>query len=182
MSKFSIGDKVKVKDFYDIAVTLDTHHKTHNLLFNKEMVDLCGKTFTVSRIRTGYTTSNSEEIIELGGTVYVFVEEWLEPVVLKCTLADVFEYDSDLAYCFAQEIRDEWNILVLDLDYVVGDDDLKENATYRTRHAKDIILRFDRDNPNVDEWHTHAVIFEGYDYLNCVCSSCVAELLCKKTA
>ena len=179
MNKFNVGQKVKVKDFYDIASTLDEGHKTHNLLFSKEMLDLCGKTFIISHIRTGYTTTNGEYVIDLINTGYVFVEEWLEPVELKCTLADVFEYDMELADCFANQIRDNWNIIALDINHMIEDDELKENATYRTRHARDIVLKLDPNHSSVDEWHTHAVIFEGYGYLDCICSSCVAEILCR---
>lgn len=177
MNKFIVGDKVKVKDFYDIAVTLNKSHRTHNLPFSKEMLYLCGETFTISHIRAGYTTTNEKEVIELEGTDYVFVEEWLEPAVLRCTLADVFEYDMELADCFANQIRDNWNIIALDINHMIEDDELKENTTYYTRHAKDIVLRLDPTHPSVDEWHTHAVIFEGYGYLDCVCSSCVADIL-----
>ena len=181
MNKFNVGDKVKVKDFYDIAVTLDKGHRTHNLLFSKEMLDLCGKTFIISHIRAGYTTTNEKEVIELEGTGYVFVEEWLELVDLKCTLEDVFEYDSELADFFADQIRDEYNIIICDIDHAIFDEDLHENTTYVTKQAKDIVLKFDSKHPSVDEWHTHAVIFEGYGYIDCVCSSCVADILRKKT-
>ena len=173
MNKFNVGDKVKVKDFYDIAVTLDKGHRTRDLLFNKQMVDLCGKTFTISNLRTSVV----RDVIGLEGTGYVFVEEWLEPVVLRCTLADVFEYDMELADCFANQIRDDWNVIALDINHMIEDDELKENATYRTRHAKDIVLKLDPTHPSVDERHTHAVIFEGYGYIACVCSSCVADIL-----
>lgn len=180
MNKFKVGQKVKVKDFYDIAGTFERDHCTHGLPFTKSMLELCGKTLTITNIRNSCVCT--ELVADVRETGNVFVEEWLEPVELKCTLADVFEYDMELADCFANQIRDDWNIIALDINHMIEDDELKENATYRTRHAKDIVLRLDPTHSSVDEWHTHAVIFEGYGYLDCICSSCVAEILCKKTA
>lgn len=177
MNKFKVGQKVRVKDFYDIAGTFDAQYNTKGLYFAEQMVDMCGKTYNITDIRSSVVTT--EKVIELAGTGWVFVEEWLEPVDLKCTLADVFEYDMELADCFANTIRDEWNIIALDINHMIEDDELKENATYRTMPAKDIILRFDPKHSSVDEWHTHAVIFEGYGYLDCVCSSCVTDILCR---
>ena len=49
--KFKVGQKVKVKDFYDIAGTIDRAHCTHGLPFTRTMLELCGKTFTITNIR-----------------------------------------------------------------------------------------------------------------------------------
>ena len=46
--KFKVGQKVKVKNFYDIAGTFTAPHKARGVMFPKEMVDFCGKVFTIA--------------------------------------------------------------------------------------------------------------------------------------
>lgn len=173
-----VGDKVKVKDFYDIAGLLDAKHQTNNLYFAKQMVDMCGKIYKIDNTRYSLVTNSTVyDIIAEGGDNWTFVEEWLIPQKLNGTLEDVYNYDEEMACCFAEKIRDNWNIIVIDLPQMIETDELKENATYRTRYMRDVKLEFTTNNPNVDNYFTHAVVMESYGFIDAICEECVHKIL-----
>ena len=176
----NVGDKVKVKDFYDIAGLLDAKHKTRELYFAKSMVDMCGKIYKISNTRHSATTNSIVyDIQSNAGDTWTFIDEWLIPQKRQGTLEDVCNYDEEMAGCFAEKIREKWNIIVIDLPQMIETDELKENATYRTRYMRDVKLEFTTNNPNVDEYFTHAVVMESYGFIDAVCEECVNKILQK---
>ena len=121
--KFKVGQKVKVKDFYDIAGTFEGDHRTHNLSFTKPMLELCGKTLTITNIRNSSVCT--ELVADVSETHNVFVEEWLEPVYEKhyVTLSDIYKADKEYASFLARQLCQIADLIVVefaeDLDLVV---------------------------------------------------------------
>lgn len=174
--KFKVGQKVKVKDFYDIAGTFDTRHNTRGLHFSPNMVCLCNKEFTITNIRGGHTTN--EDVAELSGTEYVFLEEWLEPSYKThhVTLKDIYKADKEYASFLAQQLCEIADLIVVEF---VEDLDLIEPHYYKTVSMNDVEFTITNDHSDVDEYHAHAVIFEddAYDFIS---DDLVAKICDKK--
>ena len=173
--KFKVGQKVKVKDFYDIAGTFEGNHRTHNLIFNKPMLKLCGETLTISNIRK--SSICTELVVDVFETGYVFVEEWLEPVDINITLYDIYRADEEIAFLLARDIFECGELIVVDF---AKDLDLEPNMMYRTTKMSDVELILTPNHDGVDAYHTHAVLFEGdaYDFF----SQSLVDKICKKMA
>lgn len=175
--KFKVGQKVKVKDFYDIAGTFEGDHRTHNLSFTKPMLKLCGETLTITNIRQGGVCT--ELVAEVSETGNVFVEEWLELVREKhhVTLRDIHKADKEYASFLAQQLCEIADLIVVEF---VEDLDLMEPHYYKTVSMNDIEFIITNDHSDVDEYHTHAVIFEddAYDFIS---DDLVTKILSKKT-
>lgn len=178
MNKFKVGQKVKVKDFYDIAGTFDAQHKTKGLYFAEQMVDTCGKTYNITDIRSGFTTT--EKVIDLAGTDWVFLEEWLEPAYEKhhITLRDIYKADKEYASFLARQLCEIADLIVVEF---VEDLDLVVPNYYKTVNMCDVEFTITNDHSDVDEYFTHAVVFEDDTY-DLIADSLVAKILCKKTA
>lgn len=176
--KFKVGQKVKVKDFYDIAGTFDAQYRTKGLHFSELMVDMCGKTHNITDIRSSVVTT--EKVVELEGTGFVFLEEWLEPVYKThhVTLRDIYKADKEYASFLAQELCVIADLIVVEL---VEDLDLIEPHYYKTVSMNDVEFTITNDHSDVDEYHTHAVIFEDDDY-DFISDDLVAKILSKTTA
>lgn len=172
--KFKVGQMVKVKDFYDIAGTFDTRHNTRGLHFSPSMVDLCNKKFIIENIRGGYTTK--EDVAELSGTEFVFLEDWLELVseTYHATLKDIYKADKEYASFLAQQLCEIADLIVVEF---VEDLDLIEPHYYKTVSMNDVEFTITNDHSDVDEYHTHAVIFEddAYDFIS---DDLVTKILC----
>ena len=175
--KFKVGQKVKVKDFYDIAGTFEGDHRTHNLSFNKPMLKLCGETLTVVNVRR--SSICTEPVVDVGETGYVFVEEWLELVCdTHCiTLRDIYKADKEYASFLARKLCEIADLIVVefkeDLDLVVPN-------YYKTVSMNDVEFTITNDHSDVDEYFTYAVVFEDDTY-DLIADSLVAKI-CKKTA
>ena len=175
--KFKVGQKVKVKDFYDIAGTFEGDHRTHNLLFAKQMLELCGETLTITNIRNSSVCA--ELVADVRETGHVFVEEWLELVSEKhhVTLRDIFRADKEYASFLAQQLCEIADLIVVefkeDLDLVVPN-------YYKTVSMNYVEFTITNDHSDVDEYHTHAVVFEddAYDFIT---DDLVAKILRKNT-
>lgn len=163
--KFKVGQKVKIKDFYDIAGTFDTRYHTRGLHFSPNMVDLCNKEFTITNIRGSHATE--EDVAELSGTDYVFLEEWLDLVseTHHVTLKDIYKADKEYASFLAQPLCEIADLIVVEF---VEDLDLIEPHYYKTVSMNDVEFTITNDHSDVDEYHTHAVIFEddAYDFIS----------------
>lgn len=176
--KFKVGQKVKVKDFYDIAGTFNGEHRTNSVVFNRPMVELCNNTFTILNIRRSDVFAT--QVIDMMETGYVFVEEWLTPVYEKhhITLRDIYKADKEYASFLARQLCEIADLIVVefaeDLDLVVPN-------YYKTVSMNDIEFTITNDHSDVDEYFTHAVVFEddAYDFIT---DDLVAKILCKKTA
>lgn len=173
--KFKVGQKVKVKDFYDIAGTFVGDHETKGLHFAKEMVNMCGKTYNITNIRSSMVTT--EKVIELAETGYVFVEEWLEPTDINVTLLDIYRADEEIAFLLAKDIFECGELIVVDF---AKDLDLEPNMMYRTTKMSDVELTLTQNYDGVDAYLTHAVLFEGdaYDFF----AQSLVDKICKKMA
>lgn len=176
--KFKVGQKVKVKDFYDIAGTFEGDHFTKGLHFAEQMVDMCGKTYNITDIRSSMVTT--EKVIELAGTGWVFVEEWLELVSEKhyVTLSEIFRADKEYASFLARQLCEIADLIVVEF---VEDLDLVVPNYYKTVNMCDVEFTITNDHSDVDEYFTHAVVFEDDTY-DLIADSLVAKILCKKTA
>jgi hypothetical protein len=174
--KFKVGQKVKVKDFYDIAGTFDTRYHTRGLHFSPNMVDLCNKECTIENIRGGYSTN--EDVAELSGTDYVFIEEWLEPIynTYHVTLKDIYKADKEYASFLAQQLCVIADLIVVELS---EDIELIPEHYYKTVSMNDVEFTITNDHSDVDEYHTHAVIFEDDDY-DFISDDLVAKICNKK--
>lgn len=174
MNKFKVGDVVRVKDFYEIAKTFVGDNKTSTgLYFNEAMLSSCGNLYTITNVscyhKDRYLLND-----------WFYDERWLELVMFECTLEDVYHYDEDIAYQLADKIRDDYNIIALDLNSCIDDDEFKENATYRTRHARDIKFSLRKDATSIDLYN---IVLEGYGLVDyCRQSTVDGILLCKKMA
>ena len=176
--KFKVGQKVKVKDFYDIAGTIDRAHCTHGLPFTRTMLELCGKTFTITNIRNSCAcTELVADVLETGN---VFVEEWLELVSEKhyVTLHDIYKADEEYASFLAQELCVSADLIVVEF---TQDLELIPEHYYKSVSAKDVEFMITNDHSDVDDYHTHAVVFED-DAFDFISNDLVAKILCKKTA
>ena len=175
MNKFKVGQKVKVKDFYDIAGTFEGEHRTKGLHFAEQMVNMCGKTYTITDIRGSWCTS--EKVIELSGTGFVFLEEWLMPTDINITFKDLYRADEEIAFFLAKDIFECGELIVVEFQH---DLDLEPNMMYRTTKMSDVELTLTTNHDGVDDYHTHAVIFEGdaYDFI----SQNLVDKICKKMA
>jgi hypothetical protein len=176
--KFKVGQKVKVKDFYDIAGTLNGEHRTNGALFNRPMVELCNNTFTILNIRRSDIFKT--QVIDMMETGYVFVEEWLEPAYEKhyVTLRDIYKADKEYASFLAQKLCEIADLIVVefaeDLDLVVPN-------YYKTVSMNDIEFTITNDHSDVDEYFTHVVVFED-DAYDLIADSLVTKILRNKTA
>lgn len=178
MNKFKVGQKVKVKDFYDIAGTFEGDHFTKGLHFAEQMVDMCGKIYDITDIRSSMVAT--EKVIELADTSWIFVEEWLEPAYEKhyVTLSDIYKADKEYASFLARQLCEIADLIVVEF---ADDLNLVVPNYYKTVNMCDVEFTITNDHSDVDEYFTHAVVFEddAYDFIT---DYLVAKILCKKTA
>lgn len=86
--RFHIGDKVRVKSFKEISLTLDSGGYIEDLFFNPKMKDYCGQVFVVQ-------SCNYRDNIQLKGVLkpgtgygsWYWHESWLEPA--RKTFSDI---------------------------------------------------------------------------------------------
>lgn len=171
--KFKVGQKVRVRNFYDIAGTFDDCHSRHGLYFDKDMVDMCNQVYPISKISRWFSTD--DDVVELNDTGYVFLEVWLEPVCEKhnVTLADVYDADAEFASFIANELCDEYNIIAIE---VKDDLDLRNGEQYTAKYMCEIDLVLDPTHYSVDEDHTHAVLYKG-EYLDAITTSFAKDII-----
>lgn len=174
--KFKVGQKVRVKDFYDIAGTFEGNYRTNGVCFVDDMLFFCGKTLTITNVGHGYYKPN-KLIIDVKETYYNFTEDWLEPVDINITLKDLYRADEEIAFLLAKDIFECGELIVVEFQH---DLDLEPNMMYRTTKMADVELTLTSNHDGVDEYHTHAVLFEGdaYDFI----SQNLVDKICKKMA
>lgn len=170
--KFKVGQKVKVKDFYDIAGTLNEKHRTNGVVFSRPMVELCNNTFNILNIRRSEVFKT--QVVDMMETGYVFVEEWLEPVYEKhyVTLSDIYNADKEYASFLARQLCEIADLIVVEF---ADDLDLAVPNYYKTVHMCDVEFTITNDHSDVDEYFTHAVVFEDDTY-DLIADSLVAKI------
>ena len=173
---YKVGDIVKIKDFYDIALTFEGDGRTDYCRFKREMLDFCGKFAVISVVdcvANRYKIANCD---------YWFVCEWFQLcVITHCTLEDVCDYDEELACFFAESIFDEYGLVVNDLCRLIESDCFKDDTTYKTIKMKDVRLRIENDIKSADMWHKYAIFYKD-KCLDFMCVDVIIDLLYEKRA
>lgn len=173
---YKVGDIVKIKDFYDIALTFEGDGRTDYCRFVREMLDFCGKFAVIRKV------DNDANRYQIENCNHWFVSEWFQSYsTILCTLEDICEYNEELACLFAESIFDEYGLVVNDLCRLIESDCFKDDTTYQTIKMKDVSLRIENETKGSDMWHKYAIFYKD-KCLDFVCIDVIITLLCKKRA
>lgn len=171
MSKFKVGQKIKIKEFYEIAKTLDENNRLLNngLLFARDMLDYCGKEYIISHVCI------ETNRVEVNFSGWVFHEKWIEQTLTQeeITLADIYKEDPCYASDIATELCDSYNIIAIGFEDEL---ELRNGEQYTAKFMSEIDLVLDPTHESVDDVHTHAVLYKG-EYLDAITTTFAKDII-----
>lgn len=85
--KFHTGDRVRVKSFEEISLTLDSNGYVDRLFFNPRMKAYCGQIFIVDGYNYRDNILLKRVVRKENGSRWCWDESWLEPA--RKTFSDI---------------------------------------------------------------------------------------------